>query len=72
MQQDILEIGCRLLESAFFPRTTLQTPYVWDEVHTWRQNYLELTPDRLEELARLGAERRAQRQLDRQEGKVRS
>jgi D-proline reductase (dithiol) PrdB len=40
MQRDILEIGFKLLERAFAPRTTIQTPFRWNDDHGWKQKYL--------------------------------
>jgi hypothetical protein len=40
MQREILQIGLTLLERAFMPRTTVQTPFVWSEDHGWRDRYL--------------------------------
>lgn len=45
MQKAILEIGLNLLESAVYPRTTIQAPFVWsdeDDV-SWRESYMQLT-----------------------------
>ena len=41
-QREILEIGFKLLERAFVPRTTLQTPYKWSKGEAWKD--LILTP----------------------------
>lgn len=35
-QRDIIEIGFKLLESAFVPRTAIQTPYVWSKGDQWK------------------------------------
>jgi D-proline reductase (dithiol) PrdB len=40
MQQAILAMALDLLESARMPRTTVQTPFVWDADHAWKQRYL--------------------------------
>ena len=42
MQQRILGMALELLESARFPRTTVQAPFVWDETGEWRQSYMEI------------------------------
>ena len=42
MQQRILWMALELLESARFPRTTVQAPFVWDETGEWRQSYMEI------------------------------
>lgn len=45
MQRAILEMALRLLESAFAPRTTLQTPYEWDADHRWKQHFGDYSED---------------------------
>ncbi|MEM7333351.1 MAG: hypothetical protein AAF490_14770 [Chloroflexota bacterium] len=42
MQKQILEIGFQLLETAVFPRTTIQTPFRWGEDATWRKTFMEI------------------------------
>lgn len=42
-QREILEIGFKLLETAFLPRTTLQTPYRWSKGEGWKD--LVFTPE---------------------------
>lgn len=42
MQQTILGMALELLESARFPRTTVQAPFVWAETDEWRQSYMEI------------------------------
>ena len=41
--RDILEIGFKLLERAFGPRTTVQTPFKWSKGEAWKD--LILTPE---------------------------
>lgn len=41
-QHGTLEHALGLLESARVPRTTVQTPYVWDDDPSWRYDYLNL------------------------------
>lgn len=72
MQRSIVEIGLELLESARQPRTTVQTPFLWDGDPDWRDSYLRVDETNREDLARSGAERRAQRAADRASGRVRS
>jgi D-proline reductase (dithiol) PrdB len=40
MQQEILGMALELLESARMPRTTVQTPFIWDVDHSWKDRYL--------------------------------
>jgi D-proline reductase (dithiol) PrdB len=42
-QREILEIGFKLLERAFVPRTTVQTPYKWSKGDAWKS--LVYTPE---------------------------
>lgn len=42
-QRDILEIGFKLLERAFLPRTTVQTPFQWSKGDEWKS--LVFTPE---------------------------
>ena len=44
MQRAIVGFGLDLLEMAFAPRTTVQTPFVWSEDQFWRDNYMRLDP----------------------------
>lgn len=40
MQHAILGMALNLLESATMPRTTVQTPFIWDPDHSWKHRYL--------------------------------
>ncbi len=42
MQQAFVEIGFHLLETAQYPRTTVQAPFTWDGVTDWRETYMEI------------------------------
>jgi D-proline reductase (dithiol) PrdB len=42
MQRTIVGLGLDLLEKAFAPRTTVQTPFVWSEDQSWRDNYMRV------------------------------
>lgn len=57
MQRSILGIALDLLERAWMPRTTVQTPYQWpgDE---WRDAFMRVDDSNREALARAGRERR--------------
>ena len=72
MQRSIVELGLELLESARQPRTTVQTPFVWSGDPSWRDSYSRVDDSNREQLKRMGAERRAQRQRDRAAGRVRA
>lgn len=71
MQQAIVSDGLDLLESARFPRTTVQTPFVWSEDHSWRDNYMRVAPDNIAELRRLGELRREAREAANNAGRLR-
>ena len=45
MQRAIVGMALDLLETARYPRTTLQTPFQWDETGEWRETYMELAED---------------------------
>lgn len=45
MQRAIVGIGLDLLESAHLPRTTVQTPFVWSEDHSWRDRFMRIESD---------------------------
>ncbi len=40
MQKSIVGLALDVLESAVAPRTTVQTPFVWDVDNAWRQRFL--------------------------------
>jgi hypothetical protein len=42
MQRAIVGTGLDLLEKAFTPRTTVQTPFVWSEDQSWRDEYMRI------------------------------
>lgn len=42
MQRTIVGIALDLLESARFPRTTVQTPFSWDATGEWRDLYMQI------------------------------
>jgi hypothetical protein len=43
MQQEIVGMALNLLETARYPRTTIQTPFQWDATGEWRATYMQLT-----------------------------
>jgi hypothetical protein len=64
MQAAILQLALDLVESARFPRTTVQTPYRWP-VEDWRANYMRVDESNRALLRRMGEERRARRERQR-------
>lgn len=57
MQQSILGMALDLLEQAWVPRTTIQTPYQWPN-EEWREAFMKVDASNREALAREGKERR--------------
>lgn len=57
MQRSILGIGLDILERAWIPRTTVQTPFRWEN-DEWREAFMRVDEGKREELAREGEERR--------------
>ncbi len=45
MQREIVGIALDLLETARYPRTTVQTPFQWDATGEWRATYMQLPSD---------------------------
>ncbi|HPK54149.1 MAG TPA: hypothetical protein PK114_06775 [Smithellaceae bacterium] len=58
MQRSILGMALDLLEHAWMPRTTVQTPFHWHD-DDWRANYMHVDTDNRAALAREGEVRRA-------------
>ncbi|HKA18639.1 MAG TPA: hypothetical protein VKN18_09995 [Blastocatellia bacterium] len=42
MQRAIVGMALDLVETARFPRTTVQTPFAWDSTGEWRVEYMKL------------------------------
>jgi hypothetical protein len=57
MQRTILGIALDLLERAWMPRTTVQTPFRWEN-DTWRDAFMRVDDSNRAALARAGEERR--------------
>ena len=72
MQRAIIGHALDLLESAILPRTTVQTPFAWNDDASWKQNYARIDPERAERLRKAGEERRARQEAARLEGRVRT
>ena len=53
MQSAILGIALDLLERAWMPRTTLQTPFRWEN-DAWRDGFMRVDESNREALARGG------------------
>lgn len=57
MQSAIVGIALTALERAWMPRTTLQTPFRWDN-DEWRDAFMRVDESNREALIRAGEERR--------------
>jgi len=64
MQSAIVGMALELLESATAPRTTVQTPFRWRN-DDWRRDFMRVDGEDIDELRRLGEERRAQQAASR-------
>jgi len=72
MQRAIVGYGLELLEHARQPRTTVQTPFTWDESGWWRDNYMRVDDSNRELLRRAGDLRRRQQARRKAEGRARA
>jgi hypothetical protein len=59
-QRRIAGMALDLLESAFAPRTTVQTPFRWSDDSSWKLRYMAVDADRLAEFRSAGEARRRQ------------
>ncbi len=62
MQREIVGYALDLVESARLPRTTVQTPFVWDDSEAWRERYARVDEETIEKLRRAGEARRAEQE----------
>ena len=63
-QRQVLECALRLFETAFVPRTTIQTPIRWNEGdHTWKRDFMNLEQLGEEQVAKAKAEFERQKEL---------
>jgi hypothetical protein len=67
MQHAIMGMALDLLERAWIPRTTVQTPFQWDN-DNWRNNFMRVDESNKEALAKEG-EMRRQFQADMKKGR---
>ena len=61
MQEAVLGIALDLLERAWQPRTTVQTPFHWP-TDDWRANFMRVDDHNRETLQQMGVERRERQQ----------
>jgi D-proline reductase (dithiol) PrdB len=57
MQRSIVRTALTLLERAWMPRTTVQTPFSWGD-EAWRDAFMQVNENDREALMRAGEERR--------------
>lgn len=57
MQRSIVDMALDLIERAWAPHTTVQTPFQWPD-EDWRKNFMLVDESNREALARAGEERR--------------
>ena len=57
MQRSIVGTALDLLKQAWMPRTTIQTPFSWEN-DQWRDEFMKVDDNNREALAREGEERR--------------
>ncbi len=72
MQRDIVGYALDLLETARLPRSTVQTPIVWDEDASWKARYARVDAQALERLRKAGEARRSQQENVKETGGARS
>jgi hypothetical protein len=59
MQGTIMEMALDLLQGAWQPRTTVQTPFVWSKDETWRTTFMHVSDENREAFKKAGEARRA-------------
>lgn len=72
MQRAIVGMALELLESARFPRTTVQTPFRFSDDESWKDGYARVDPERLEALRSAGERRRSRQQTAKGAGATRT
>ena len=72
MQRRIVGFALDLLEGATLPRTTVQTPFIWSEDDSWKENYSRVDPAQREKLLALGEARRELQRKAKAEGSSRA
>jgi hypothetical protein len=71
MQRTIVLTGLDLLESADGPRTIVQTPFVWSEDESWKDQYMHVDPSKLDDYRAQGEVRQAAREAAKAAGRLR-
>ena len=60
MQRSIIDMALELLQSAWQPRTTVQTPFIWSEDEAWREVFMHVSEEKREAYKKAGEARRAE------------
>lgn len=60
MQSTIMDMALDLMQFAWQPRTTVQTPFIWSEDESWRMNFMHVSEEKREEYKKAGEIRRAE------------
>ena len=60
MQSSIMDMALDLLQYAWQPRTTVQTPFIWSEDETWRKVFMHVTEEKREAYKKAGEIRRTE------------
>jgi hypothetical protein len=71
-QREIVTRALALLETATAPRAILQTPFVWSDDDTWRDDYLRIDDAQRAKLEEAGERRRAKQARAKSDGTARS
>ncbi|WP_419922252.1 hypothetical protein [Candidatus Poriferisodalis sp.] len=74
MQRSIVGTALDLLERAWLPRTTVQTPHVWDDDDNdrWRDHFMRVDDSNRAALAAAGAARRRDQAAAKADGRART
>lgn len=72
MQRDMIGYAFDLLETARMPRTTVQSPFVWDEDTSWKERYARVDAEAAERLRKAGDARRKEQEKAKRSGRSRS
>ena len=62
MQNVIMDMALDLPQYAWQPRTTVQTPFVWDEDDSWRTVFMHVSEEKREEYRKKGEARRTEQE----------
>ena len=55
-----MDMAIELLQFAWYPRTTVQAPFIWSEDETWRTVFMHVSEDQREAYKKAGEARHAE------------